>query len=431
MTFISALRYTFPEMRANHVNRTNRSPDSESVTASTAEHVEHVLTDFFRLFAVIGFVAYVPSMWGAISSRLWAIAVVDTIAYAVIVYAALSRGLSSHKKLAILIVVSLGVGTTVLIGTGMSGAGYIWLMAAAIFSAIFGSVKVIVASIAAVCGILGAYVLFVVLGHIETDSSIAIVGIVTSNLVLVSIAVSYVLHSLLSRLGCLADAQVRLSQHLNAELEDNIAVRKSLDTTLQAKRNVLRELDHRVRNNLQIVLSLMSMVPNDAAGIRELRSRVLAISAVHDSLDPAGNALEVDIADVLAHAFATVRSDFDRPGLTWHIARSEAVSMVGIDVAINVSIAATEILTNSARHAEGDEVEILLDFNQDGDCVVIVLTDTGRPPETGWGAKTVRGAGTALIEGLFEQAGATVTVTQSSGTRYVVRLPLTSARRTS
>ena len=409
-------------MRANHVNRTHSSPDSESVTASTADHVEHVLTRFFRFFAVIGFIAYVPSMWGAISSRLWAIAVVDTVAYAVIVYAALSRGLSSRQKLAILIVVSLGVGTTVLVGTGMSGAGYIWLMAAAIFSAVFGSVKVIVASVVAVCGILGAYVMFAAFGVLQTDTPIASVGIVTANIVLVSIVVSYVIHSLLSRLGRLADAQLRLSQHLNAELEDNIAVRKSLDSTLQEKRNVLRELDHRVRNNLQTVLSLVNMVPNEAPGIRELRSRVLAISAVHDTLDPAGDALEVDIADVLAHAFATVRSDFDRPGLSWRIARPDHAVMLDVDAAINVAVAVTEIVTNSARHAHGDAVEISLEVGRDGNSIVIVAADTGH--EDGRDSGQRHGAGTALVVGLLEHAGATVATTYSGGTRYFVRLPL-------
>ncbi len=416
-------------MGSHRDKNVRRTPPQESVPESTREHIDHVLARFFGYFAVFGFIAYVPSMWGAVSAQLWSVAVVDTVAYAIVVYAAMSRRLPSRMKLGILIVVSLGVGTTVLVGTGMSGAGYIWLMAAVIFSAVMGSVKVIVVSVTAVCGVLGAYVMLAAFGVLAIDSPIVAVGIIASNLVLVSIAVSYVIHSLLWRLGRLADAQVRLSQHLKAELDDNIAVRRSLDTTLHAKRNLLRELDHRVRNNLQTVLSLVNMVPNDTPGIRELKARVLAISAVHDTLDPTGDALEVDIGDVLAHTFATVRSDFDRPGLIWRVVRPENASMVGVDVAIHISIAATEILTNSARHAEGDEVEILLDVSHEGDFVVIVLADTGRPTESGWGGDTISGAGTALIEGLLEQAGATVTVTLSRGTHYLVRLPLTSDAR--
>ena len=415
-------------MRTKHQRETGTIPETTPVREAANVHLDYVLTRLLRFLAVFGFIAYVPSVWGAVNARLWAIAVVDTIAYGVIVYAAVSRDLPMRVKNGILVGSGLVVGTVVLFGVGMDGAGYIWLMAAVFFSAAFGSTRMIVASVVSVGVILGVYVVFAALGRAVSGTSAIVVGIVMSNLVLVSIAVAYTIHVLLARLRRLAETQERLSRQLKAELDDNIAVRRSLDHTLQSKRALLRELDHRVRNNLQIVLSLVNMAADDAPRFDELRSRVEAISVVHHQLDPTGDATGVDIGDVLSHVVANVRAGFDRDGLVWRFAQPENGVIVGVDAATNIAVAATEIVTNSARHAEGGSVEISIDVGRDADSVVIEFSDTGRTAERDTDGTRRRGTGTALIEGLIEQAGATVEITQSGGTRYLVRLPVAAVR---
>jgi hypothetical protein len=102
-----------------------------------------ILGAMIRFLAVAGVIAFVPSVYAAAREGLWLIVAVDALAYALVIFAAFSNKASFSLRLILLVSLSLIIGMVVLYQTGPFGAGYIWMLSAAVLSALFGKTRIV------------------------------------------------------------------------------------------------------------------------------------------------------------------------------------------------------------------------------------------------------------------------------------------------
>jgi two-component sensor histidine kinase len=202
----------------------------------------------------------------------------------------------------------------------------------------------------------------------------------------------------------------------------------ALQAALDARDVLMHEADHRIKNSLQLVASLLSLQMSRAPdavtkqALGEAMARVDAIANAHLALERSPDLRTIEIDRMLGDLAARVGAL--NPSVT---IRCAACAGVGLDArqAIPLGLLASEALTNALRHAypPGTPGRISLRTARDGDALELVIADDGKglPP-----APRRPGLGSSLITALGRQIGATVTTDSApgAGVTITVRLPL-------
>ena len=192
---------------------------------------------------------------------------------------------------------------------------------------------------------------------------------------------------------------------------------------LERKDKLLTEVHHRVKNNLQIVTSLLTLKshefggPSAQAAMADTLSRIRAMALVHQMLyeQDDGGAIQFGLyLNRLTEQLATAYGCGDRITLR---AVSLTSAMIALDSAIPLAIAMSEAVTNAIKHAfpDGRRGEVRLSLERDGSALVLSVKDNG----CGLADTAVPGrlgAGLSLIRALAQQAGGSVTLRSEAGT---------------
>jgi PAS domain S-box-containing protein len=199
---------------------------------------------------------------------------------------------------------------------------------------------------------------------------------------------------------------------------------------LEERSLLLREVYHRVKNNLQVVDSLLMIqalkIADPAAreALSELRSRVFALGLVHQQLMNSPDLKTFEIGPFLADLSANIVGGMadDRIRLTVDASPLK----VGLDFAVPLGLLLTEIVTNSLKHAFPNGAgQIVVSLRVDtGERVVLTVADNGvgRPGEVQAEAK--RGSGSSIINKLVAQLTGEMAVRHDAGTTTEIILPL-------
>lgn len=216
---------------------------------------------------------------------------------------------------------------------------------------------------------------------------------------------------------------------LNAEIRRSKLAQQQLEAALRQKDMLLRELHHRVKNNLQVLLGILLLgeqqakAPEALAAIHDARLRVEAMALLQRLFYQKEDLSGVDAATFLREICAGVARAFHRPGIAVRLVPVEA--SLPLDLASALGLIVNELLTNAFKHAFPDEKEgevtVRLERRRadgDDDLLTLVVEDNGRGPD---GAQR-SGTGLLLVRGLAQQHGGTCAIEAGSGTRCVVTL---------
>jgi two-component sensor histidine kinase len=193
-----------------------------------------------------------------------------------------------------------------------------------------------------------------------------------------------------------------------------------LEHQLREKDTLLRELQHRVKNNLQMITALIRMearnVKDDTQGDRfdRLAGRVGALSLLYSALSAETSNDSVDLGVYLSQIASTVMQAHASEGIRLDL-KVDAWP-VSINVAMPAGLVVNELLTNSLKHAfvgrEGGAIT-LHSLVDDTGCRVVVADDgIGLPEGSTWPQHGK--LGTLIVQSLRANAGATVDVTSSA-----------------
>jgi len=208
-------------------------------------------------------------------------------------------------------------------------------------------------------------------------------------------------------------------------MADRISIRESeLKDSLDQKETLLKEIHHRVKNNLQIIISLLNMQERkvtDAAGvaaIKETRNRINAIALVHRGLYEGDDLRYIDMQTFLTRLVGelSIAMGCEKKGIGTRV--ETACDPMEADTAIPVALYVVETLTNSIKHGVHQGGEVRISVNQDGNTVVAKVSDNGHSVSS---VGSTNGTGLKLIKGFARQLGGNVE-TQQDDTGYATTL---------
>jgi two-component sensor histidine kinase/CHASE1-domain containing sensor protein len=229
--------------------------------------------------------------------------------------------------------------------------------------------------------------------------------------------------------GSLARTQqraIRLANEMTAELR----------RTLKEKDILLQEVHHRVKNNLQVIASLINLQlrkpESDKArdALEECQGRVLAIALIHEKLHQVTDATGVPFADYIRDLATSVAGAAAVDAS--HVQLEFAVKPIVLDVeqAIPCGLILQELLSNVFKHAFPRDAHgtVTIGLEEAEGVVALVVRDDGIGFLPGFDPNAASSLGLRLVRMLSEQLEAEVRTTNEHGARTEIRFARRTAR---
>lgn len=220
----------------------------------------------------------------------------------------------------------------------------------------------------------------------------------------------------------------------------DVTARKALESSLRDavrhERVLQQELNHRVKNNLQVVATLLRLQADrlgDASGRRHIlaaHERVMAIARAHASLTQAGDPGRVDLGSYLrglcADLAESLGADASRIEMSVET-RGDAID-TDLDRAVPIGLIVNELVTNAARHAfpAGTGGRVRVELDRDGAFIRLAVADDGvglAASDPDMPRSPGSGLGGVLVRHLSRQISATMRTEGGEGTRVVLVFP--------
>lgn len=202
----------------------------------------------------------------------------------------------------------------------------------------------------------------------------------------------------------------------------------SLDAQVREKETLLREVHHRVKNNLQILLGLLALQgegvdPATRHKLEETAGRIRSMALVHRELYQHESLVAIDAGAYLQTLAAELARTFD-DSVQLQV-QAETV-LVGVDIAVPMGLIVNELLTNAVKHGRSPDgaARVSLTVARSEQGLRLAVEDRG----PGWvGEGPVGHLGQQLVVALARQLRARVTREHAGGHRVVLELPLRAA----
>lgn len=215
---------------------------------------------------------------------------------------------------------------------------------------------------------------------------------------------------------------------INESLEQEIKVRKlaeeQINESLHEKEVLLREIHHRVKNNLQIISSLLSIQsrhirdPHALEMFKESQNRVKSIATIHQKLFRSRDLTHIRVAEYVRELVGNLFRSYDvKPGLITARIDVDDVAL-GIDTLIPCALIINELVTNSLKYAfpDGAHGEVRVEVHEEDGHFQLAVGDNGVGLPAGRGLDNPESLGLQIVSALTDQLGGTMEMTSGDGT---------------
>ena len=225
---------------------------------------------------------------------------------------------------------------------------------------------------------------------------------------------------------------VAMAIHNARLLEVRTRYEEELLVANRHKQTLLQELHHRVKNNMQLISSLLRIRANTLAdpratdALQDVEVRIMAMAAVHERLyEPSANG-RIDLGSYVAGLAGDIIASHAPPATAIQTDFNVETVETSIDVSVPVGLLISELVLNVAKHAfdEGETGTLSISLRYRDGGVHLVVADNGRgftaPSETGEDGHL----GLRLVETLSNQLNGRAELSREGGTVWEITFPL-------
>lgn len=196
---------------------------------------------------------------------------------------------------------------------------------------------------------------------------------------------------------------------------------------------LIKEIHHRVRNNMQIMLSLLNaqgytLEDDDRAKtiIKESQNRIKSMALIHQNLYNSGNHIMVESLSYFDDLLSNVLESFKEKGKHIDIKTDIDNKQLRMTLAVPLGLILNELITNAFKYAfEGlEHGELQVNFSQldEGDTFLLQVHDKGIGLDTDFQLDQIQTFGLQMVKGLAEQLDGSVEIQTQEGTKFDVRV---------
>ena len=198
----------------------------------------------------------------------------------------------------------------------------------------------------------------------------------------------------------------------------------------EQKELLLREIHHRVKNNLAIVISMLSLQtrsnPDPVLGsiIQDIEMRIRSMALIHEHLYRSENLDRIPLAEYLKSLSTIIGSTFQRKNVVF---QSELEPMdANIEAALPIGLITNELLTNAFKYAFSEDAEgtIKLSLSRvDEDGFMLQISDNGRGLPEDFSFEDQTTLGMFMVKLLVEQLYGHLEIINKNGTTFRIMIP--------
>ena len=204
---------------------------------------------------------------------------------------------------------------------------------------------------------------------------------------------------------------------------------ESLRASLKEKEVLLREIHHRVKNNLQVVSSLLYLQSERfsdselTAVFLDSQTRICSMALAHEQLYQSKNLAEVNIKTYVESLVKELRQVYlaPRQEISWHLQLEEFV--LDIEKVVPFGLLLTELVSNAYKHAfnDGKDGTLAISLCRCDEEVVLAVADNGvgLPADFDW--RQAQTLGMQLVKALVSQLNGSLELEQTDGTLFRLR----------
>ena len=226
------------------------------------------------------------------------------------------------------------------------------------------------------------------------------------------------------------EALVETNEKLEEENAQRLEAERMLQASYDEKVMLLKEIHHRVKNNLQIIASLLNLQSRyvkdepTLAAIRESQNRVKAMALVHEKLYRSEDISHISLLDYIKFLGTGLFQFYDAKlrGIQFNLDIHDIE--VDIDTAIPLGLIINELISNSLKYAfpEGKTGEVAISVKKEGRTLTVLFRDTGIgiPADLDW--RNTPSLGLRLVTTLVDQMNGTIELDRSAGTQFSIEV---------
>lgn len=170
-----------------------------------------------------------------------------------------------------------------------------------------------------------------------------------------------------------------------ADISDMIAAENQIKASLDEKEVLLREIHHRVKNNLQIISSLMSLQseytqePETLKMFQESKNRIRSMALIHEKLYQSKDLAHIDFVEYLKSLVVMLLSFYREKSNDINVSLNCDRVNLEIDTAISMGLIVNELLSNCFKHAFPGQKsgEVIINLSKDNENYLLEVADNG------------------------------------------------------
>jgi len=225
--------------------------------------------------------------------------------------------------------------------------------------------------------------------------------------------------------------QVQYFDGIIEDITERKKAEEKLKASLEEKEVLLKEIHHRVKNNLQVISSLLNLqsgyIEDEryAEMFKESQNRVRSMALVHEKLYQSKDLVRIDLAGYIESMVQELRRAYGAEGARIAVKAEVDDIRLGVDQAMPCGLIINELVSNCMKHAfsqrEGGEIRIAM-RQVGGDEVELEVSDNGAGISEGMEIRNAETLGLRLVSILAEdQLGGEMELDRTEGTRFRIR----------
>jgi len=214
---------------------------------------------------------------------------------------------------------------------------------------------------------------------------------------------------------------------------------QQIEASLREKEVLLKEIHHRVKNNLQVICSLLRLQgrsikdPQVKALFAESQNRVKSMAIVHELLYQSQNFYRLNLAKYLRNLGGNLLRTYavNNQNVTINTEVIDAF-FLDMDSAVPLGLIINELISNALKYAFPPETsgKIWIAATKDAeDNLILTVRDNGKGFPEDYDLKDSKSLGLALVKDLVSQLRGTMEVTEDSGTKFMMKLTKIKANK--
>lgn len=226
------------------------------------------------------------------------------------------------------------------------------------------------------------------------------------------------------------------------DLSERKQAENQLKASLHEKEVLLKEIHHRVKNNMQVICSLLNLQcasisdPKTLELLQEGQNRVASMALVHEQLYESEDLARIDFADYIQNLAANLLSSYDVSSDAIALKINVDNVLLSVDAAIPCGLMINELVSNSLKYAfplipqgglrvsPGNQGEIRIDFHAENDNHLhLTVSDNGIGFPQHLDFQNTETLGLQLVTALTSQLSGTIKLERNMGTKFKITFP--------